>query len=254
MTVTEFLELFLVGLGAGAMGGLLGIGGGVILVPGLALVLGIPFRAAVAASLVCIVATAVASSIVHLPRARVELGLALDLEAFTVAGAIVGGLTAAWIPSGPLLLAFAIILVVVAVRMWPRPSTATSSRESAPQRPGWARAASVGAGVVSSLLGVGGGIFKVPVLHVMLGLDFDRAAATSIYMIGITAAAGAMMYVVRGDVDYHLTGAAVMGTLLGSGVAALYGHRINARWLKVLFSIVLLYVAAQMVRRGAGQL
>ncbi|MBK7594782.1 MAG: sulfite exporter TauE/SafE family protein [Gemmatimonadetes bacterium] len=248
MPLREFLELMALGAASGALGALLGIGGGVLLVPGLALIAGVPFRAAAAASLVCIVATSITSSVVHLPRGRVDIPLAIDLEAFTVSGAMIGGLLAAVIPAGPLFLGFALILLFSAWHMWPfgRTERAPATR----RRMGLARASSLGAGVVSSLLGVGGGVLKVPVLNLMLDLPFDRAAATSIYMIGITTAAGALVYAVRGDVDVHLTVAVMLGTVLGSFGASSVGHRIDSRGLKAVFAIVLAGVAIQMVRRG----
>ncbi len=244
----EFLELLLLGMASGGLGALLGIGGGAILVPGLALIAGVPFRSAVSASLVCIAATSVASSIVHLRRGRVDIPLAIDLESFTVVGAIVGGVIAASIPAGPLFIGFAIILLLSASRMLPfwKPAPVRVHR----RRMGWARTASLGAGIISSLLGVGGGVLKIPVLTLLLDLEFDRAAATSIYMIGITASAGAIVYAARGDVDFPLTAVVVLGTLVGSFGASLVGHRIQVRWLKAAFAILLIGVAFQMVRRG----
>lgn len=238
----------LLGMASGSLGALLGIGGGAILVPGLALIAGVPFRSAVSASLVCIAATSVASSIVHLRRGRVDIPLAIDLESFTVVGAMVGGIIAAWIAAGPLFIGFAIILLLSASRMLPIGHR--KPIQPHPRRMGWARVASLGAGITSSLLGVGGGVLKIPVLTLLLDLEFDRAAATSIYMIGITAAAGAVVYAARGDVDVHLTAAAVLGTLVGSMGASLVGHRINARWLRGAFGILLIVIAIQMVRRG----
>ncbi len=248
MSWAEFLELMALGAASGALGTLLGIGGGVLLVPGLALIAGLPFRSAAAASLVCIVATSVTSSVVHLPRGRVDIPLAIDLEAFTVTGAMIGGLLAALIPAAPLFFGFALILLLSAWHMWPfgRAPRPPATR----RRMGLARTASLGAGVVSSLLGVGGGVLKVPVLNLLLDLPFDRAAATSIYMIGITTAAGALVYAVRGDVDVHLTAAVMLGTVIGSFGAARLGHRVSSRGLKVAFAILLTGVAIQMVRRG----
>lgn len=242
----------LLGMASGSLGALLGIGGGAILVPGLALIAGVPFHTAVATSLVCITATSVASSIVHLRRGRVDIRLAIDLEAFTVVGAMVGGIVAAWIAPGPLFIGFAVILLLSASRMlpvWPQKPV-----QPHPRRAGWARAASLAAGVTSSLLGIGGGVLKIPVLTLLLDLEFDRAAATSIYMIGITASAGAVVYAARGDLDVNLAAATVLGTLVGSLGASLVGHRVSARWLRSAFGILLIALAFQMVRRGLAAL
>lgn len=253
MTGIEFLELVGLGLGTGVVGALLGIGGGVLLVPGLALIMDVPLKAAVATSLVCIVATSVASSMVYLPRARVDVPIALELEWFTVIGAVTGALISAWIPVGPLHLLFAVLVFATAIRMWPRRVTAERKPAVMPH-PAWARAASGGAGIVSSLLGVGGGIFKVPILHVLMDLDFDLAAGTSIYMIGITTSVGALIYFVRGDVEVSVAAATALGTVAGSGVAALFGSRIGDRVLKIGFALLLTFVAYEMARRGIAQL
>lgn len=255
MGLLAHTELFAVGVVAGALGALLGVGGGMILVPGLALVAGLPFRGAVAASLVCVVATSVAGSIVHLRYDRVVLPVALELQFFTVAGAVGAGLIAEFLPAGPLYFAFALLLVYGALEMWPR---ATLLEEAVPPPHGpqtaWARAASLSGGIVSALLGVGGGVVFTPVLHLLLRQPFHRAAATSVYMIGVTSAAGALVYLARGDVDPWVAGPAMLGVLAGAATAASWGHLLDHRWLKVAFAALLLVIAAQMVRRGLAQL
>ncbi len=249
------LALVTVGVAAGGLGALLGVGGGIILVPGLILLAGLPFHSAVAASLVCVVATSVSGSVVYLRRARVELDVAVRLQLFTVVGAVAAGLVATAIPAGPLYLAFALLLVVTAYRMWPR-----SGREHADAHPvdgrrgAVAAGASVGAGAVAGLLGVGGGILNVPILHLLLGRSFDRAAATSVYMIGVTAAAAAAVYLVRGAVEPTIAGVTMLGTLAGAAVAAALGERLDRRLLKVAFVLLLLYVAVRMVSLGVAAL
>ncbi len=210
------LALVTVGVAAGGLGALLGVGGGIILVPGLILLAGLPFHSAVAASLVCVVATSVSGSVVYLRRGRVELDVAVRLQLFTVVGAVAAGLVATAIPAAPLYLAFALL--------------------------------------VAGLLGVGGGILNVPILHLLLGRSFDRAAATSVYMIGVTAAAAAAVYLVRGAVEPTIAGVTMLGTLAGAAVAAALGERLDRRLLKVAFVLLLLYVAVRMVSLGVAAL
>jgi uncharacterized membrane protein YfcA len=248
--IPDFLQLVAVGLAAGSVGALLGVGGGIILVPGLTLFAGLSFRSAVAASLVCVVATSVAGSAVYLRRNRVELGLGVELQLFTVVGAVAAGLVAALIPPGPLYLAFALLLAVIAVRMWPRAEGRRAAPVPGSARHGAARGASVGAGLVSGLLGVGGGVLNVPILHLLLGIAFDRAVATSVYIIGVTAGAAALVYLARGDVDPAVAGAAMVGTVAGAGLAAAVGHKLDQRALKIAFALLLLYVAYRMGSRG----
>jgi uncharacterized membrane protein YfcA len=251
----NLFALIAVGVAAGGLGALLGVGGGVILVPGLILVAGLPFHSAVAASLVCVVATSVSGSVVYLRRGRVELDAAVRLQLFTVLGAVAAGLAATAIPAGPLYVAFALLLVVTAVRMWPR-----GAREPAREHPvdggrgAAAAGASVGAGAMAGLLGVGGGILNVPILHLLLGRPFDRAAATSVYMIGVTAAAAATVYLMRGDVEPGVAGVTLLGTLAGAGIAAAWGGRLDRRLLKMGFALLLLYVAVRMVNLGVATL
>lgn len=249
----QLLSLFVIGLAAGAFGALLGVGGGLIIVPALSLLTGLSLRAAIGTSLVCICASSAASAAIYLRRGRVELPLALELQFFSVTGAVTAGLIAGLIPATPLYFGFAIVLAMVAIQMWPGAQAGWLERRLAvvSARGAVARAASVGAGLLSGLLGVGGGILNTPVLHLVLGLRFERATATSSYMIGVTAAAGALVYLVRGDFRPGLVTAAMVGTLVGAVPAALRGHRLSARWLRMAYTALLVFVAYQMLRRGA---
>jgi len=252
----QLLGLFVIGLAAGGFGALLGVGGGLIIVPALTLLAGLSLHAAIGTSLVCICASSAASAAVYLRRGRVELPVAVELQFFSVAGAVVAGLVAGWIPATPLYFVFAVLLIVVAAQMWPRVEAGWLQRRLAlvRARNAVARGVSVGAGLLSGLLGVGGGILNTPVLHLVLGMRFERATATSSYMIGMTAAAGALVYLVRGDIRPGWVTAAMVGTLAGAVPAALGGHRLDARWLRMAFAGLLAFVAYQMVRRGLTEL
>jgi len=245
-----FLELVAVGLLAGSFGAVLGVGGGIILVPGLILVAGLPFHTAVGASLVCVVATSVAGSAVYLRTGRVDLGVGVRLQLYTVLGAVTAGLAAVYVPVAPLYLAFALLLLITAFRMWPRAHAVAPPHDVAHERRPLAAGASVGAGAVAGLLGVGGGVLNVPILHLLLGMPFDRSVATSVYMIGVTAAGAALVYLARGDVALGIAGVAMIGTLAGAGVAALVGGKLPQRALKLIFALLLVYVAFRMGSRG----
>jgi hypothetical protein len=247
----NLLALVSVGFLAGSFGALLGVGGGVILVPGLILVAGLPFHSAVAASLVCVVATSVAGSSVYLKRGRVLLDVAVRLQFYTVFGAVLAGLVAARIPAAPLYLAFSVLLLMMAYRMMPLSKRANSGvRPVSDLGSPKVVAASVGAGSVAGFLGVGGGILNVPILHLLLGQPFERAVATSVYMIGVTGAAAAFVYIARGDLEPAVAALTVLGTLAGAGVAALVGDRFDQRVLKTIFVLLLLYIAFLMGSRG----
>ena len=256
MSGVEFLELFGVGAAAGIIGALLGIGGGVVLVPGLSLLLGFELRQAIAASLVCVVATSVAGSVVHLWKRRVHLPLALELQFFAVAGAVGSGLIAVFVPAAPLHFAFALLLLYAATQMIPLSAHPGHDLpfEYVRDRRGLAAAGSLFGGAMAGLLGVGGGIVFVPVLHLLLRRSFIRATATSVFMIGVTAASGALVYLARGDVAPDRAAIAVLGVLAGSGVASAVGHRLDPRPLKIGFALLMVWIAVQMVRRGIAQL
>ncbi|MBI2402528.1 MAG: sulfite exporter TauE/SafE family protein [Gemmatimonadetes bacterium] len=256
MNQQQLLGLFVVGLAAGGLGALLGVGGGLIIVPALSLLAGLSLHAAIGTSLVCICASSAASAAVYLRRGRVELPVAVELQFFSVAGAVVAGLTAGFLPATPLYFVFAVLLTAVGAQMWPTAKAGWLERRLAlvSARHAVARGASVGAGLLSGLLGVGGGILNTPVLQLVLGMRFERAAATSSYMIGMTAAAGALVYLIRGDIRPGLVTAAMVGTLVGAVPAALGGHRLNARRLRMAFAVLLLFVAYQMIRRGITEL
>lgn len=242
------LILFALGLGAGGLGVLLGVGGGVILVPALVFLTDLPFASAVGTSLLCIVATSVAGSAVQFARGTVDAELAVRLQAFSVTGAVVGGLAAPIVPVRWLYIAFGILLVVTAERTWPRRSDAHHG--SVGRRPRLAAAAAGGGGVVASLLGTGAGIVFTPLLHLIVGLDFHRAAATSVYLIGVTAASAGLVYLMRGDVAMSFVGPTMLGVLVGATVAARTVPRISPAWLKRAFAVLLLYVAVRMLARG----
>ena len=109
---------------------------------------------------------------------------------------------------------------------------------------------SVGAGVVSALLGIGGGIVKVPVMHLVMGVPLRVSTATSNLMMGITASAGAIIYLQRGLIDPFVASPTALGVFVGASVGSRVAHRIDARILRGLFIAILLYTAFQMLLRA----
>ena len=111
---------------------------------------------------------------------------------------------------------------------------------------------SVFAGVNSALLGVGGGIIKVPVMHLVMGVPLRIATATSNMMIGITATASAVIYLLRDEIDPFIAGPTALGVFVGASVGSRVAHRIDMRILRWLFVVVLVYTAVQMAARALG--
>jgi uncharacterized membrane protein YfcA len=112
-------------------------------------------------------------------------------------------------------------------------------------------AGSAGAGIISGMLGVGGGVVKVPLMYLIMGVPFKVATATSNFMIGVTAAASAFIYYARGDVQAAITAPTALGVFLGSSVGAHLMRRTPSRWLVIAFSAIVFYFAAIMVWKAS---
>jgi uncharacterized membrane protein YfcA len=293
--LSEALLLVAIGLGTGAVGAVLGTGGGVFLIPILVVVFHVPMHFAVGTSIVSVVATSTAVAIGNVDRGTANMRLGMTLEIATSLGAIGGGLSAAWLAPQLLEVIFASVLLPTAVVMWIGRGE-TDSRRSAgsvesPNGPparqaasqvasesyGWSFSERLGgaydeprlnqrivyrlhrlwaglmvsfvAGVMSGLLGIGGGVFKVPALHILCGMPIKAAAATSTFMIGVTAAASAFLYFGRGEVDAQYTSAIVIGVVIGSWVGAYVNQFVGGIAVKRVFAAVLIGVAAEMFAR-----
>ncbi len=258
------------GVAAGVFGSLLGLGGGVLIVPLLTLGFGLPIRVAVGVSLVCVIMTSSAAAAVYLEREVANMRLGMSLEVFTVAGALIGGTIAFALDQRVIAGLFAVLLVYTAVSMIRRGRTEAEARASVDEKTSAGFVASLGgrgysvrnlplgavlslfAGVISALLGVGGGIVKVPAMHVAMGVPLRAATATSNFMIGVTASAGAIAYLLRGGIDPYVAGPTAVGVFLGASLGSRTAHHIDARLLRFVFVAVLLWTAAEMGRQALG--
>ena len=276
------------GVAAGLFGSLLGLGGGTLIVPLLTLGFGLPLREAVGVSLVCVIVTSSASAGIYLQRHVANLRLGMTLELFTAIGALFGAMVAFLLDERLIAGLFAALLVYVALSMLWRgredaAAAAQATREASAARAGEPEAiheegptpgaggsyllalsgpgytirnlpiglgGSVVAGVVSALLGIGGGTVKVPVMHLAMGVPLRVATATSNLMIGITASAGAIVYLLRDEIDPYLAGIVCVGVFLGAIAGARLQQHIGLRYLRMLFVVVLLYIGFQMARKA----
>jgi len=272
LTPTLALVVFVAGGVAGGFGALLGVGGGVFLVPFLNLVAGFPLRSAAAISLSTVIATSSSVTAGRAGQQLINLRFGMVLEVATVAGSLVGGLTSQMFAESALQRLFGVIAVIVALVMLARINRRNVMLDPAadPGRLGGrfhdqesggtvtyritrlpvALLASFAAGNVSSLLGVGGGIIKVPVLNAWCGMPLRAAAATSALMIGVTATGGAIIYYGRGDLSPLAAAPAVIGVQLGSWLGLRLGQYASVVWLKILMAAVLLVVAGLMFVRS----
>jgi uncharacterized protein len=273
VTLPLALIIFAAGVVAGSLGALLGLGGGIFLVPFFNLGLNFPITTAAAISLTTVIATSSTVSAGRAGKQLINMRLGMLLEVATAAGSLLGGVTAQMLPQATLQKLFGLMAAAVAIIMLGRrqrrnvildPSADPGilggryyEEESGGvvtyrvKRLPVAIVASFFAGNVSSLLGIGGGVIKVPVLNAWCGVPLRAAAATSAFMIGVTASAGAVIYYGHGLLMPALAAAAVLGVQLGSWGGLRFGQRTSAKWLKTMMAAVLLLVAALMFVRGA---
>lgn len=261
---TELL-LVLSGLFAGSFGALLGLGGGVLIVPILTLGFGVPLPTAVGTSLICVIATSTGAAAINVRAGRADVRLGITLASGTVVGALVGGLVAGFLPERIIAGLFALLMLYTA---------ATMARGLVQGRAGEPDAAEVGAAVgvpayrtrrvpaavggafvgggVSALLGVGGGVIMVPLMHLVMRVPMRIAVATSNFMIGMSAAAGAYAYLFRGDIDARLAAPMVLGVAAGAALGAGVSGRIRSTWLVAAFVVLVGYVAVRMALLALG--
>lgn len=259
------IYLLITGLIAGILGALLGLGGGVILIPVLTMLFQLPIHTAIGISLVGVIATSTGAAIVNVLGDRTDMRLAMLLELATTMGAIIGAVIAGFVNAKTLYLLFAAMLIYNTYSMYRKaesePSTAADhvfQVEGPNHRHFDVRHLPAGfalsgvAGMMSGLLGIGGGLVKVPVMHFLMGVPLKTATATSNFMIGITATASAFIYYLNGDINPVVTVPVALGVFAGANLGSRLNKAVSVRMLKKIFVIVFFYVAVQMILKGLG--
>jgi len=252
--------LVILGFFAGLLGALTGIGGGVLLTPILALHFGIPIRQAIGASLVAVITTSAASSSVHLQRHTTDIRLGMTLELATAFGAAVTAYLVGYFNRNALEGLFAAFLLYTSITiLTKRGKVKPLEDESAmivdetvvppyePQHYPLGLAASLVAGALSGLLGIGGGPIKVPVMYLFMNVPLMVATATSNFMIGVTAAASAIVYYRRGDILVEYAAPLAVGVFLGSLLGARMAPRIHTKIVVYLLVGVMFYLAGHLI-------
>jgi len=279
VTLGFILWLFAVSLGASALGGMLGMAGGIFVVPILTLFGHIEIHTAIGASIVSVIACSCGSAAPFLRGGLTNIRLAVVLETATTLGAVSGVLLSGIIPVAYLFFLFAVVLAVSAKQMLARrgePAGAASVAD--PDR--WATTLKLdstyphedfgqgvayqvhrlpvgmmlmyGAGLISALLGIGSGVLKIPAMDTALRLPIKVSSATSNFMIGVTAAASAGAYFMRGDVTPAVAGPVALGSVAGSLIGARILLALSGDKLRVLFVLVLLALAILMLLGAFG--
>lgn len=258
------LLLVIIGFLAGLLGALTGIGGGVLLTPILALHFNIPIREAIGTSLVAVITTSAASSSVHLQRHTTDIRLGMTLELATALGAAVMAYLVGYFNRNVLEGLFAAFLLYSSVTILskggqlkgedvPLPQNGEIPPYE-PQRYPLGLSASLVAGALSGLLGIGGGPIKVPVMFIFMNVPLMVATATSNFMIGVTATASAIVYYRRGDIIAELAAPLAVGVFIGSLLGARLAPRVHTRVVVYLLVAVMLYLAGHLtfhLLRGA---
>jgi uncharacterized protein len=268
------LTVAAISFGAGFLGALLGLGGGMIVIPALTLLLNIDIRLAIGASIISVIATSSGAAAAYVRDRLANLRVAMFLELGTTAGAITGAYIAGLIHPRWLYILFGLILGYSAVAMirgrhgarkHHRPGALSrglklgssyfddaAGEEIAyePVRPGLGLGLMYIAGAVSGLLGIGSGALKVPAMDLAMELPIKVSTATSNFMIGVTAAASAGLYFARGQIDPFIAAPVAFGVLAGAFAGSKTLGRIGNRAVRLLFVAVLIFIAAQMLYRG----
>ena len=244
--------LLLLGVLAGGVGALTGIGGGLIVTPVLTLFFGVPIRYAIATSLCCVIATSSGAAAAYVEQHLSDVRLGMTLELTTTLGAVSGALVAGLVSREVLAVLFAFLLIYSGSSMLRQ---SFNPRAAPPDDPNPYRLKHLPlgllgggvAGIVSGLLGVGGGIIQVPLMYLVMGVPFKVATATSNFMIGVTAAASAFIYHSRGDILPLIAAPTAIGVYMGASLGAHVFRRAKSQWLEILFSVITFYFAAMML-------
>lgn len=254
MIETSLWFLVATGLASGLLGAMLGIGGGVFIIPVLALLVRLPMHIVVGSSLVVVVATAATAAGTYAYAGITDVRLGLLLSITTVVGAIGGALVAPLLASGVLKTLFGVLQFFVAYSMVSGHRHRTVGEEVSggvtrvPQGIGL----SLFAGILSGLLGIGGGIVNLPVLHLVMKAPLKTAIATSSLIIALTASASASVYAYEGYIYPGIVAPLAVGTVGGAWAGARLGYRASNRALRLGFAAILVVVGVMMGLQGSG--
>ncbi len=259
---------------AGLIGSLTGLGGGVVVIPLLTLAFHFDIRYAIGAALVASIATSSGSAGAYVKEGITNIRLGMFLEIATTIGAVVGAFAAFFLPVNIIAIVFSCVLIFSAAMTLRKKNdyaNVESSKLAAtlklnnsyPTKDGRVHynvthvAAGFSimsiAGVLSGLLGIGSGAFKVLAMDKVMKVPFKVSTTTSNFMVGVTAAASAVIYLQRGYIDFRLAFPIVVGVLAGAVTGTKLLMHINVKWLRIIFSAAILFVALQMAYNGFMQ-
>lgn len=275
MDIALLIGIGLAALAAATLGSMLGLGGGVFLVPILTLFFDIDPHVAVGASAVCVVSNSVVGSTTHIRSGFTNLRLAMVLQVTTAIGAIIGALIALRVDAEVISIVLGIVLLYSAGsmlrqrRVAPAPVPADApdpwrlrttfvdpasgaATEYLPQRLETGMAISGGAGVISGMTGIGGGAIQVPLMNLLMKVPVKAAAGTSAFMVGLTAVATSAVFFAHDELDPSVVVPAMVGIFLGARMGSQVTRRLPTHRLIIVFVAVLAYLGASMVLKAFG--
>jgi uncharacterized membrane protein YfcA len=277
MLAVSALGLFCISVGASAIGGALGMASGIFIVPLLTTIEGLDIHVAIGASIISVIACSCGSAASFLRERLTNVRLAIVLETATTLGAASGVLLSGVVPVPALYAIFAAVLLLCAWQMLMRRQVAVMPADGKPPQ-GWARRLDAaypdrslgrdvsyrvarlpaglglmyGAGLLSALLGIGSGVLKIPAMDTALRLPIKVSSATSNFMIGVTAAASAGAYFMRGAIVPDIAGPVALGSVVGALLGARLLVFVSPATLRLVFVAVLFALAVQMVLAAIG--
>lgn len=277
--VNQILLLATVGILAGVFGAILGIGGGIIITPVLTVMMGLDIKYAIGASIISVIATSSGATIAYLKDDLLNLRVAMFLELGTTIGAIVGAILAGLFNPDILYILFGSFLIFSVWNMIKK-MRGTAADQMAKKNDPIAQklklngsyydkveqrqvdysvervpggfAMMLGAGLASGMLGIGSGVFKVTAMDTIMKMPLRPSSATSNLMMGVTAAASAMVYFFNGSIQANIAGPLAIGILVGATIGTRIMQRLPAKVIRLIFIPVLAYMGAQMVLKGFG--
>jgi uncharacterized membrane protein YfcA len=275
LDITRFIELGVVSAVAAIVGSMLGLGGGVFLVPIFTLFFGVDQKVAIGASAVAVVTNSVVGSTVHLRSRFTNLRLAMLLQVALATGATIGAIVGVWAPERAINVIFGLVLLYAATSMLlKRTATVGDTSDEVPDEWGlkatyidpatkrWITyvpervKAGLGisaiAGMLSGILGVGGGVIQVPAMNLLMRVPVKAAAGTSSFMVGITSVATAFVYFSRGKIDPTVVVPAMIGIFIGSQAGSRLTRRVQAQNLVLIFTVILLYLGISLLLKAAN--
>ncbi len=234
----------------------MGLGGGVMMVPYMTIVMGLDIKEAVPVSLMAVAVGAWSASTAYLKKSMVDSELVIIISIFMVIGSVIGSSLSAFISSAVIQVIFSAVVLCAGIMMLLK----KENKKPAIHRDHGliyfvlAGAISLTVGILGSLLGLGGGLFIIPVLYLLFGLSIDRARGTSALTIGFAAAAAAIVYFFNGQLDPHAAAPVMLGVAVGGTLGGHLGTGARPIVVKIIFFVIMLYIAYKLGMEGLKNL